>query len=112
MIHTQTNDMSSQDPLVSVCMLAYNIESFIGEAIEGVLHQQTTFPVELVIGYDSIPATWDEFLTMCGKLKAAGITPYLEPKDGLGNAVEGWIGAGGGYRCHSSSRSSVWRSWC
>lgn len=45
------------------------------------------------VGYDSIPATWDEFLTMCGKLKAAGITPYLEPKDGLGNAVEGWIGA-------------------
>jgi glycosyltransferase involved in cell wall biosynthesis len=52
MIHTQTNDMSNQDPLVSVCMLAYNIESFIGEAIEGVMQQQTNFPVELVIGED------------------------------------------------------------
>lgn len=27
------------------------------------------------VGYDSIPATWDEFLTMCGKLKAAGNHP-------------------------------------
>lgn len=38
--------------MVSVCMLAYNIESFVGEAMEGVLGQQTDFPVELVIGED------------------------------------------------------------
>lgn len=40
-------------PLVSVCMLAYNIEGFIAKAIEGVLHQKTSFPFELVIGEDS-----------------------------------------------------------
>ncbi len=44
------------------------------------------------VGYSAIPSTWDEFLTMCKKLKAAGITPYLEPKDGLADPVEGWIG--------------------
>ena len=39
-------------PLVSVCMITYNHESFIAEAIEGVLMQQTNFPIELIIGED------------------------------------------------------------
>lgn len=44
-------------------------------------------------GYQEIPETWDEFLVMLGKLKAAGVEkPYLEPKSGLGAPVEAWIG--------------------
>lgn len=39
-------------PLVSVCMTAYNHEPYIAQAIEGVLAQQTTFGVELVLGDD------------------------------------------------------------
>lgn len=38
--------------MVSVCMITYNHEAFIREAIEGVLMQQTSFPIELVIGED------------------------------------------------------------
>ncbi len=38
--------------IVSVCMITYNHEPFIREAIEGVLMQQTSFPIELVIGED------------------------------------------------------------
>jgi glycosyltransferase involved in cell wall biosynthesis len=37
---------------VSVVMVTYNQEAYIGQAIEGVLMQQTDFPVELVIGED------------------------------------------------------------
>jgi glycosyltransferase involved in cell wall biosynthesis len=37
---------------VSVCMITYNHEAYIAQAIEGVLMQQSTFPVELVIGED------------------------------------------------------------
>ncbi len=37
---------------VSVFMLAYNQEDFIAQAIEGVLMQETTFNVQLVIGED------------------------------------------------------------
>lgn len=39
-------------PLVSVCMITYNHEKYIREAIEGVLMQKTTFPIELIIGED------------------------------------------------------------
>ena len=39
-------------PLISICMICYNVESFIGEAIMGVLNQKTEYPFELVIGDD------------------------------------------------------------
>lgn len=38
--------------MVSICMITYNHEPYIIEAIEGVLMQQTTFPYQLVIGED------------------------------------------------------------
>jgi len=42
----------TQKPLVSVCMITYNHEAYIAQAIEGVLMQKTDFPIELVIGED------------------------------------------------------------
>ena len=41
-----------RQPLVSVCMITYNHAPYIAQAIEGVLQQETDFPVELVIGED------------------------------------------------------------
>ena len=38
--------------IVSVCMLTYNHELYIREAIEGVLLQKTNFKIELIIGED------------------------------------------------------------
>lgn len=42
-----------EDVIVSVFMLTYNQENYIGQAIEGVLGQKTNFMFELVIGDDS-----------------------------------------------------------
>ena len=42
----------SKNPLVSVKMITYNHELYIAQAIEGVLMQQTDFPIELIIGED------------------------------------------------------------
>lgn len=42
----------SKTPLVSVKMITYNHEPYITQAIEGVLIQETDFPIELVIGED------------------------------------------------------------
>jgi len=43
---------SVKEPLVSVKMITYNHAPYIGQAIEGVVGQKTTFPFELVIGED------------------------------------------------------------
>ena len=43
---------SCENPLVSVVMITYNHEKFIAQAIEGVLMQETDFPVEIVVGED------------------------------------------------------------
>jgi hypothetical protein len=39
-------------PKVSVLMVTYNHEPYIAQAVESALRQQTTFPVEIVIGED------------------------------------------------------------
>ena len=44
--------MLSDAPLVSVKMITYNHAPYIAEAIEGVLRQETDFPIELVVGED------------------------------------------------------------
>lgn len=41
-----------RDILVSVCMVTYNHEKYVAEAIEGVLMQKCDFPMELIIGED------------------------------------------------------------
>ena len=38
--------------LVSVRLMVYNHEAYIREAIEGILKQKTTFPIEVVVGDD------------------------------------------------------------
>jgi glycosyltransferase involved in cell wall biosynthesis len=56
-----TMNRTTGTPLVSVHMITYNHEAFIGRAIEGVLNQRTDFKYELVIGEDcSFDATRSE----------------------------------------------------
>ena len=42
----------ASNPVVSVIMMAYNHETYIAQAIEGVVRQQCNFPIELLIGED------------------------------------------------------------
>lgn len=44
--------MNKNHPLVSVCMITYNHEMYIAQAIESVLMQKTNFDYEIVIGED------------------------------------------------------------
>jgi glycosyltransferase involved in cell wall biosynthesis len=47
-----SEQISCENPKVSVHMITYNHEKFIAQAIESVLVQKTNFPIELVIGED------------------------------------------------------------
>ncbi len=40
-------------PVVSICMITYNHEKYIKDAIESVIMQETSFPIQLVIGEDA-----------------------------------------------------------
>tara|TARA_R100000935_G_scaffold1517_1_gene4872 strand:+ start:53389 stop:54315 length:927 start_codon:yes stop_codon:yes gene_type:complete len=55
-----------ETPAVSVCMITYNHENFIEEAIHGVILQKTNFPFELVICDD---ASGDNTLKNIKKIK-------------------------------------------
>ncbi len=50
-----SEQISCENPKVSVKMITYNHEPFIAQAIESVLMQETDFPVELIIGEDYSP---------------------------------------------------------
>lgn len=52
----------NSEPLVSVCMITYNHEPYIRQAIESVLMQQCMFSYELVIGED---CSRDGTVTIC-----------------------------------------------
>ncbi|MDO9260984.1 MAG: glycosyltransferase [Flavobacteriaceae bacterium] len=49
-------------PTVSVCMITYNHENFIREAIEGVLMQECDFEVELIVANDCSADKTDEVI--------------------------------------------------
>ena len=42
-------------PMVSVCIITYNHENYISQAIDSVLSQKIDFPIEVLVGevYDS-----------------------------------------------------------
>ncbi|NJN34229.1 MAG: glycosyltransferase [Saprospiraceae bacterium] len=45
-------NQQSTNPLVSVCILTYNQESYITQAIESIVTQNTKFPFELILADD------------------------------------------------------------
>jgi glycosyltransferase involved in cell wall biosynthesis len=59
--------MINSGAAVDVCMITYNHMAFISEAIEGVLKQETNFPVRLIIGEDGSTDTTRE---ICEKYAA------------------------------------------
>ena len=49
-------------PLVSVCMVSYNQEKYIQDALYGVLMQVTSFPIELIVSDDCSTDTTPDIL--------------------------------------------------
>ena len=41
-----------KEPLVSICLITYKHEKYIGQAIDGILMQEVNFPYEIIIADD------------------------------------------------------------
>ena len=59
----RTSNELSPAPLVTVAVLAYNHERFIEPAIESVLAQRTSFPIQILVGEDCSTDHTREILT-------------------------------------------------
>ena len=56
-------DVNTDEIFVSVFMLTYRHADYIEQAINGVLTQQCTFPIELIIADDNSPDNTEEVVT-------------------------------------------------
>lgn len=80
------NDPKEEKPRVSVCMIAYNVGEYIGEAIEGVLNQKADFAIELVISNDSSSDNTEEVILKYFKEHPHGIwIKYKRQEKNLGS---------------------------
>lgn len=72
-------------PVLSVCMISYNHEAFIEEAIKSILEQKTSFPFELVISDDaSLDKTNEKILNATKDLPKHVTLKYFDHKSNLG----------------------------
>ena len=77
-------------PLVSICMITYNHEKFIEEAINGVLMQETDFDVELIISNDNSPDQTDVIVQrILKKHPNAHWIKYIKHEQNLGMKLNG-----------------------
>lgn len=66
---------------VSVIMLTYNHEKYIAKAIEGVLMQQTDFPVELIVANDCSTDGTEEIVERYRQKKPGIVKGYYNKKN-------------------------------
>lgn len=81
--------MENKQPLLSVCLITYNHAPYIRQAIEGVLMQQTTFPIELIIADDCSTDGTREILVEYGARHPKLIKLILQNKN-IG-AARNWL---------------------
>ena len=91
--------MSKLRSVVSVCMITYNHEAYIAQAIDGILMQKTNFPIELIIGEDCSTDNTRKIVVEYAEKYSEIIRPVL-PEKNLGimkNFIETMEAARGKY---------------
>jgi len=88
-------------PVVSICCITYNHESFIAEAIEGFLMQETNFPVEIIIHDDASTDSTDDIIKNYKKRYPNLIRTILQTENqrpfGIPTTVKLLVEASGNY---------------
>ena len=73
-------------PLISVCVITYNHENFISQAINGVFLQELNFPVEFIISNDcSSDKTNDKIEEIINQAPENISVRYFNHKKNLGS---------------------------
>lgn len=77
------NKCEITEPVVSVVCLTYNHESYIRQALDSFLMQQTTFPYEIIIADD---CSTDGTESLCGEyaIKNPQVVRYLRAENNVG----------------------------
>jgi glycosyltransferase involved in cell wall biosynthesis len=71
--------------LVSVCMITYNHEKYIEQAIHGILMQETNFEIELIISNDCSPDNTDSIIQNILKIHPrSSFIKYIKHSKNLG----------------------------
>jgi len=79
---------NQKSPLVSVCMIAYQVESYIKEAIEGVLMQECDFEIELIISNDnSLDGTEEIVLKLMDEHPNGSWIRYNRQENNIGSTL-------------------------
>lgn len=74
-----------ENPIVSVVMITYGHEDYIEEAINGVLIQRTTFPIELIIANDNSPDSTDTIVNnLLRPHPKSNIIKYIKHQENIG----------------------------
>ena len=73
--------MDNNQPVVSVCMVSYNQEKYIGTALDSVLAQKCNFTYEVLIGDDFSKDNTRKILTEYAEKYPGVIIPILHPKN-------------------------------
>ncbi len=72
-------------PFTSICMITYNHQNFIAEAIEGVLIQEVNFPFELIIANDASTDNTDSIINDFIKTHSKGnLIKYINQERNIG----------------------------
>lgn len=78
---TKTENPKVQNPKVSVCIITYNHEKYIGECLQSIVDQETDFDFEIIVGDDcSGDRTRDIILEFESK-HPGKITPVFQDKN-------------------------------
>ena len=69
------------EPLVSVVVISYNHEKFIGQALQSVLDQQADWPMEVIVADDASTDSTPEIIREFADKYPGRITPILRPSN-------------------------------
>lgn len=83
------NEMSINQPLVSICCITYNQEKYVRDALEGFLMQKTTFPFEIIIHDDASVDRTADIIQEYEKKYPALITAIYQSENQYSSGMRG-----------------------